>query len=58
MDRRVRAPIPSDEGPVDTCIAMRTILVKDGTAYLQAGVGIVYNSGETEEPYFVDLHVK
>jgi anthranilate synthase component 1 len=38
-----------DEGPVDTCIAIRTMLVKDGVAYLQAGGGIVYDSDETEE---------
>src|SRR5438034_3721498 len=28
---------PVNEGPVDTCIAIRTMLVKDGTVYLQAG---------------------
>jgi len=37
------------EGPVDTCIAIRTMLVKNGVAYLQAGGGIVYDSDETEE---------
>lgn len=26
------------EGPMDTCIALRTMLVKDGNAYLQAGL--------------------
>jgi anthranilate synthase component 1 len=40
---------PVNEGPVDTCIAIRTMLVKDGTVYLQAGGGIVYDSDETEE---------
>lgn len=40
---------PVDEGPVDTCIAIRTMLVKDGTVYLQAGGGIVYDSEETME---------
>jgi anthranilate synthase component 1 len=34
-------------GSLDTCIAIRTMLVKDGTAYLQAGGGIVFDS----EPY-------
>lgn len=38
-----------DEGPMDTCIAIRTMLVKDGVAYMQAGGGIVYDSEETEE---------
>jgi anthranilate synthase component 1 len=38
-----------DEGPVDTCIAIRTMLHKDGTAYLQAGGGIVFDSDPTEE---------
>ncbi len=31
-------------GSLDTCIAIRTMVVKDGTAYLQAGGGIVYDS--------------
>lgn len=34
-------------GTLDTCIAIRTMLVKDGVAYVQAGGGIVYDS----EPY-------
>ena len=36
-------------GSLDTCIAIRTMLCKDGVAYLQAGGGIVYDSvPETE----------
>nr|WP_278321772.1 anthranilate synthase component I [Clostridium ljungdahlii] len=31
-------------GNMDTCIAIRTILFKDGHAYVQAGAGIVYDS--------------
>ena len=31
-------------GSLDTCIAIRTMVVKDGYAYLQAGGGIVYDS--------------
>ena len=31
-------------GNMDTCIAIRTMVVKDGTAYVQAGGGIVYDS--------------
>ncbi|HET7737220.1 MAG TPA: anthranilate synthase component I [Tepidiformaceae bacterium] len=31
-------------GNLDTCIAIRTMVVKDGVAYLQAGGGIVYDS--------------
>lgn len=31
-------------GSLDTCIAIRTMVVKDGNAYLQAGGGIVYDS--------------
>ena len=34
---------------MDTCIALRTMLVKDGFAYLQAGGGIVYDSDEYDE---------
>ncbi|MCC7087736.1 MAG: anthranilate synthase component I [Chloroflexi bacterium] len=39
----------SFSGSLDTCIAIRTMLVKDGVAFLQAGGGIVYDSvPETE----------
>ncbi|KAK4119580.1 anthranilate synthase component [Parathielavia appendiculata] len=38
-----------DEGQMDTCIAIRTMLVKGGVAYLQAGGGIVFDSEKTEE---------
>lgn len=38
-----------EEGAMDTCIALRTMLVKDGVAYLQAGGGIVFDSDEREE---------
>ncbi len=31
-------------GSLDTCIAIRTMVIKGGTAYLQAGGGIVYDS--------------
>ncbi|KAK4547824.1 hypothetical protein LTR36_010543 [Oleoguttula mirabilis] len=37
------------EGAMDTCIALRTMLVKDGVAYLQAGGGIVFDSDAREE---------
>ncbi|EAQ84512.1 conserved hypothetical protein [Chaetomium globosum CBS 148.51] len=37
------------EGQMDTCIAIRTMLVKAGVAYLQAGGGIVFDSEKTEE---------
>ncbi|KAJ5898832.1 Anthranilate synthase component 1 [Penicillium taxi] len=36
-------------GPMDTCIALRTMLVKDGVAYLQAGGGIVFDSDPYDE---------
>ncbi|KAI7764281.1 hypothetical protein LZL87_012969 [Fusarium oxysporum] len=38
-----------DEGPMGTCIAIRTMLVKDGVAYMQAGGGIVHDSNTTDE---------
>ena len=38
-----------EEGAMDTCIALRTMLVKDGVAYLQAGGGIVFDSDPFEE---------
>ncbi|RIB15086.1 anthranilate synthase component I [Gigaspora rosea] len=34
---------------VDTCIAIRTMVFKDGFVYLQAGGGIVYDSNEENE---------
>ena len=34
----------SFDGSMDVCIAIRTIYVKDGSAYLQAGAGIVADS--------------
>ena len=39
----------SHTGDLDTCIALRTILLKDGTAYVQAGGGVVYDSDPTLE---------
>ena len=40
------------DGTIDTCIGLRTALVKDGTMYVQAGGGVVADStpiGEYEE---------
>jgi anthranilate synthase component 1 len=37
------------DGTLDTCIAIRTIVLADGVAYLQAGAGIVADSDPTEE---------
>jgi anthranilate synthase component 1 len=36
-------------GTMDTCIALRTALVKDGTMYVQAGVGVVADSDPDAE---------
>ncbi|AET39720.1 anthranilate synthase TRP2 Ecym_4700 [Eremothecium cymbalariae DBVPG len=38
-----------DENIMDSCIALRTIVYRDGVAYLQAGGGIVFDSDETDE---------
>lgn len=38
-----------DGKSMDTCIALRTMVYKDGVAYLQAGGGIVFDSDEYEE---------
>jgi anthranilate synthase component 1 len=41
----------SADGNMDTCIVLRTALVKDGTMYVQAGAGVVYDSiPENEQP--------
>ena len=37
------------DGTVDTCIALRTALVKDGTIYVQAGGGVVADSDPDAE---------
>ncbi len=42
-------------GNMDTCITIRTIVLKDGVAYLQAGAGIVADSDPTKE-YHETLH--
>jgi anthranilate synthase component 1 len=38
-----------DEGTLDTCIAIRTIVLHDGVAHLQAGAGIVADSDPAAE---------
>ena len=37
------------DGDLDTCIAIRTLVLKDGVAHLQAGGGIVADSDPAEE---------
>ncbi len=39
----------SAAGEMDTCIALRTGVIKDGTLYVQAGGGIVYDSDPEAE---------
>ncbi len=39
----------SASGEMDTCIALRTGVVKDGTLYVQAGGGVVYDSDPEAE---------
>ncbi|MBQ5311377.1 MAG: anthranilate synthase component I [Oscillospiraceae bacterium] len=36
-------------GDIDTCIAIRTVLFRNGKAYIQAGAGIVYDSVPEKE---------
>lgn len=38
-----------EEGAMDTCIALRTMVVKDQVAYVQAGGGIVWDSVPQDE---------
>jgi len=45
----------SFQGNMDTCIAIRSILVKDGKAYVQAGGGVVADS-DPEKEYEETLH--
>ena len=37
------------DGNLDTCIALRTLVLKDGMAYAQAGGGVVYDSDPGRE---------
>jgi anthranilate synthase component 1 len=39
----------SAAGEMDTCIVLRTAVIKDGTMYVQAGAGIVADSDPTSE---------
>ncbi|MCE9558434.1 MAG: anthranilate synthase component I [Armatimonadetes bacterium] len=39
----------SATGDVDLAITLRTILIKDGTAHVQAGAGVVHDSDPTKE---------
>ncbi|HOD95115.1 MAG TPA: anthranilate synthase component I [Candidatus Hydrogenedentes bacterium] len=39
----------SYSGDMDTCILIRTMVVKDGHAYIQAGAGIVHDSNPDKE---------
>jgi anthranilate synthase component 1 len=46
----------SYDGTLDSCIYIRTILVRDGMAYMQAGAGIVADSDPERE--FVETENK
>lgn len=46
----------SATGDMDMCIAIRTILLKDGQAYVQAGAGIVFDSKPEKE--YVECQTK
>ena len=37
------------DGNLDSCITIRTAIIKDGMAYIQAGAGIVYDSRPEDE---------
>lgn len=39
----------SYNGDMDTCIAIRTMIIKDESVYMQAGAGIVYDSDPEKE---------
>jgi anthranilate synthase component 1 len=41
-------PLP-DEGTLDTCTAIRTIVLRNGVAHLQAGAGVVADSDPAAE---------
>jgi anthranilate synthase component 1 len=39
----------SFDGSMDTCITIRAVLMQEGTAYIQAGAGIVADSDPAHE---------
>jgi len=45
----------SFDGNMDTCITIRTMVLKDGVAHIQAGAGIVYDS-QPEAEYQETVH--
>ena len=56
LERRRRGPYGGavgyalpDEATLDTCIAIRTIVLRDGVAHLQAGAGVVADSDPAAE---------
>lgn len=49
LDSMQETTIVREEGSMDTCIALRTMVMKDGVIYLQAGGGIVFDSDPAEE---------
>ena len=55
MERNRRGPYAGAVGYIDfagnmdTCIALRTVVVQDGIAYVQVGAGIVADSVPTTE---------
>ena len=44
-----KAMVKQVEGAMDSCIALRTMVLKEGVAYLQAGGGIVFDSDPYDE---------
>ena len=48
-ERKDGDELVDEEGAMDTCIALRTMMLKDGVAYLQAGGGIVWDSEPEDE---------
>ena len=46
----------SFSGNIDTCITLRTSVIKNGTAYIQAGGGIVADS--TDEDEYLETYYK
>ncbi len=46
---RARSATSASTAHCDTCIALRTCVLKDGKAYVQAGAGVVADSVPTSE---------
>ena len=57
VDRPTATGYLDYSGNLDTCIALRTIVLQNNTAYVQAGAGIVYDSDPLAERHETEVKI-